>query len=357
MTFTYKILIGLATIIFLACLSPETFYAQQSERPAQVVRTATVQMAEIAPSMAVPGTVYSRDEAQVMAGLTGSLSFVAEPGTLVKKGDTVASIDKATLHLQRAEQQALLARANISIKQLESDNRRQNELRSTKLVSEFQLEQTTANRDLAIADANIIKVRIKQINDQIRRTDTKAQFNGVVIERMFRAGEEVSRGATLARIIATDNIEIRAFVPLKHLARIEAGDALDIFNDEVRLLGSIRVLIPTGDIRSQTFEARIDIPSEYTNQLTVGQLVSVTIPIRPKAVSLAIPRDALVLRNDGSYVYRINADKTAERISVELGDSAGDLIAVVGNLNEGDQIAIRGGETLSNGALVRIVEG
>jgi RND family efflux transporter MFP subunit len=352
-----KLLFISSALLVLLSVSLTQTFAQQAQRPAQVVRTATVQMAEIAPSMSVPGTVYSRDESQIMAGNTGTLSFVAEPGTLVKKGDVVASIDKKTLRLQRAEQVALLDRAKISIKQLESDFRRQSELRNTKLVSEFVLEQTAATRDLAIADADIIRIRIKQIDDQISRTNTKAQFNGVVIERMHRTGEEVTRGTTLARITATDNLEIRAFVPLKHLSRIHVGDQLDIFNNDLRVNGVIRVLIPNGDIRSQTFEARVDIPTNNSALLTVGQLVSVTIPIKPKAVSLAIPRDALVLRNDGSYVYRINSDNKAERISVELGDSAGDLIAIVGGLNEGDEVAVRGGETLSDGADVRIVEG
>jgi hypothetical protein len=62
-----------------------------------------------------------------------------------------------------------------------------------------------------------------------------------------------------------------------------------------------------------------------------------------------------VLRQDGSFVFRINAENKAEQIKVEIGDSAGELVAVRGDVAEGDRIAIRGAENLSEGAEVRIL--
>jgi hypothetical protein len=113
--------------------------------------------------------------------------------------------------------------------------------------------------------------------------------------------------------------------------------------------------VPTGDVRSQTFEARIDLPVEASDAWTVGQLVSVGIPIRSGEETLAIPRDALVLRQDGSYVFRINDENKAERIAVDIGDSAGDLIGVTGALAQGDRVAVRGAENLREGVEVRIM--
>ncbi len=148
---------------------------------------------------------------------------------------------------------------------------------------------------------------------------------------------------------------MRAFVPLKHLPRTVVGERIDVFATDTQFTGSIRSLVPTGDIRSQTFEARIDLPLEASGAWTVGQLVSVGIPIRTGAQTLAIPRDAMVLRQDGSYVFRINEENKAERIAVDIGDSAGDMIAVSGMLNAGDRVAVRGAENLREGAEVKIL--
>ena len=330
--------------------------AAQQPQQAKLVQTAEVRRAEITPTVSVPGTIYSRNDVQITAGVAGQLVMVAEPGTVVQEGEPVARIDRTPLLLQRAEQEALLERAKINLRQLESDLRRQIELGGSNLVSEFQVEQTEANRDLARSDATIIRVRIQQIDDQIRRTDTLAQFTGIVTDRMHRAGEDVARGEVLARMTDTQNMEVRAFVPLKHLSRTAIGHAISIFEPQSEFEGRIRALIPTGDVRSQTFEARIDLPEAAKRSWAVGQLVSVAIPISTSQSALAIPRDALVLRQSGQFVYRINGENIAERVHVDIGDSQGDLIAVTGDLREGDLVAIRGAEGLSDGASVRVLQ-
>lgn len=337
------------TLLLVSSLS----LAQQM--PARVVQISTVSRTEVAPTVSVPGTVYSRNEAQITAGVAGRLVMVAEPGTAVRKGDLVARIDKQSLRLQRAEQEALLERAQINVRQLESQLRRQKELASSSLVSEFELEQTEANRDLALSDADIIGVRIRQIDDLLQRADVRAPFPGVVISRNRRAGEEVARGEVLGQLTDIENLEVRAFVPLKHLPRTAAGQAIDVFAIDVAHTGTIRALVPTGDVRSQTFEAHIDLPEHATRDWTVGQLVSVAVPIRARQLALAVPRDALVLRQAGSFVFRINAENKAEQVKVDIGDSAGDLVAVHGELAEGDRVAVRGAENLSEGAEVRIL--
>jgi RND family efflux transporter MFP subunit len=342
-----------ALVAVAALLLSVDALAQQAA--AQVVQVARVERAEIAPTIAVPGTIYSRNDVQVTAGVPGQLLMVAEPGTALRSGALVAAIDKQPLVLQRDEQEALLARAEIGIRQLESQLRRQRELAGSNLVSEFELEQTQASRDLAISDANITRVRIRQIDDQIRRADIRAPFSGVVISRLRRAGEDVSRGEVLARMTDLENMEVRAFVPLKHLPRTVAGDPIQVFATEAMHTGRIRILVPTGDLRSQTFEARIDLPASAAAAWTVGQLVSVAVPIRARATTIAIPRDALVLRQNGSFVFRISDENKAEKIPVTIGDSAGELVAIEGALAEGDRVAIRGAENLQEGADVKIM--
>jgi RND family efflux transporter MFP subunit len=339
-------------IVSLILVTPALAQQQQAT---SVVQVASVSRAELAPTVAVPGTIYSRNDVQITAGVPGQLLMVKEPGTFVNKGDIIAQIDSRTLLLQRAEQEALLQRAGINVRQLESQLSRQRELGGSNLVSEFDIEQTEANRDLAISDANITKVRIRQIDDQIRRADVRAPFAGVVISRFHRAGEDVLRGEVLGQMTDIQNMEVRAFVPLKHLPRTVVGDTIDVFATDARIEGRIRALVPTGDVRSQTFEALIDLPENASAIWTVGQLVSVAVPIRARQVSLTIPRDALVLRNNGTFVFRVNDDNIAERVEVVIGDSAGGRVAVTGPLHEGDRVAIRGAENLREGSPVKIM--
>lgn len=61
-----------------------------------------------------------------------------------------------------------------------------------------------------------------------------------------------------------------------------------------------------------------------------------------------------MLREDGSFVMRINDEEVAERVSVEVTDASGDHLAVSGNLEAGDRIAVRGAEALEDGELVAV---
>jgi len=150
---------------------------------------------------------------------------------------------------------------------------------------------------------------------------------------------DVARGEVLGRMTDIQNMEVRAFVRLKHLPRTVVGDTIDVFASDAEYQGRIRSLVPTGDVRSQTFEARIDLPQSAVSNWTVGQLVSVAVPIRARELALAVPRDALVLRSNGAFVFRITSENKAEQIEVEIGDSAGNLIAVSGSRAEGDRVA------------------
>jgi multidrug efflux pump subunit AcrA (membrane-fusion protein) len=92
----------LSRLLFLSlCLAAPVLAQQQP--PASVVQVANVSRAELAPTVAVPGTIYSRNDVQITAGVPGQLQIVKEPGTFVDKGDIIAQIDNRTLLLQRAE--------------------------------------------------------------------------------------------------------------------------------------------------------------------------------------------------------------------------------------------------------------
>ncbi|MCK5479661.1 MAG: efflux RND transporter periplasmic adaptor subunit, partial [Gammaproteobacteria bacterium] len=85
-----------------------------------------------------------------------------------------------------------------------------------------------------------------------------------------------------------------------------------------------------------------------------GQGVRVAIPTAEPQSAVVIPRDALVLRRDGSSVFRILDDDTAERITVVTGIADGDWIAVSGGISPGDRVVVRGGERLKAGDSVSL---
>ncbi|MBW3567438.1 MAG: efflux RND transporter periplasmic adaptor subunit, partial [Proteobacteria bacterium] len=325
-------ILAVASLTALLCMP--TVLAQPQMPPASVV-VQSVEKMLMSPTVPVTGTVYSRDDVQITIGVEGQLEYVAEPGTRVKKGTVIARIDTTQLELNRAEQEAQAERARAQLKFLDAQLRRQQDLADTNVLAANELEQTQSQRDVAASDLRIAEVRLKQIDDQLRRAVVQADFAGVITERMRNIGEDVTRGTIVARLLDTDRLEVRVLAPLRYQGRIQPGDTLRLFGYEREMIGTVRSMVPATDPRQQAIELRIDINSgdinngdinnsdAETQPWSVGELVSVAIPLRSASEVLAVPRDALILRQEGSYVFRVSKEGTAERIAVVIGDSTG----------------------------------
>lgn len=331
--------------------------AEAQAPPAPAVETAKAEMRKLAPTVTAAGQVQSRSGADMAAGSNGQLEWVAEPGTRVARGGLIARVDVAELRLQRAEQNARLTRGQVALKQATRELER---LRASgDAVSRFQLDQAENSRDLAGADLEIAQATLKQTDERIARAEVRAPFAGVVSERLKRAGEEVNRGELVARLHDTDHLEIRLFLPLRHVRAIHAGSSVNVrLADDSVVTAKVRAIVPVGDSRTQSFEALIDAP-QTPSPLAVGHTVRVELPLESPKLALAVPRDAVVIRSEGMAVFKVKTgekdSKTVERIPVKTTLAEGSWVGIEGALTADDAVVVRGAETLHHGDTVQIV--
>ena len=206
----------------------------QDPRPASV-QVAKAQVRELAPSVHAAGLVRSRASADLAASVPGRLQWVAEAGSIVEAGAVVARLDTREMALARAEQAARVNRAAVNLKGLDRELER---LRASgNAVSRFAVDQAQSNRDLAAADLEVARAQLAQTDDQLARSRLTAPFAGVVSDRVRRAGEEVARGEIVARLVNPDALEIRLFVPLRHVRAIQPGHVVNVTVDRPQLHG------------------------------------------------------------------------------------------------------------------------
>lgn len=327
--------------------------AQTAGSPPSVpVITDTVKQTAVVPTMPVTGNVYSQNALQITAAIAGQLDFVAEPGTPLAPGDVIVRMDTQALELQQAEQQALIKRAKAQLNYLETTLRRQQDLIKAQSISANAVEQTESQRDVAASDLEVAQLRLAQIEEQLGRSVIKAQFHGVVSQRDRREGETVAAGIVIAAITDLENLEIRAQVPLRYARYIHVGQLLDVFAHEINQQGVVKSLVPAGNNRNQAYELRLQFSNDH--DLTIGQLVSVSVPMYQARSSLVVNQDALVLRENGTFVFKVSAENTVEQVSVKANENVGDLIAIDAELKAGDQVVIRGADSLQPGTPVEI---
>jgi len=324
--------------------------AQEGPPPAPVEVAAAETLAMSATVLA-PGTVVSRNDAAVAAEVAGSLRMVAEVGDRISKGDVIAAIDDSDLQLQLQYADATVRRLDASLKYLNSQLDRQRKLASQNIAARYELDETESRRDMTQQELVQARIAREQTELLIAKSRVRAPFAGRIVERYRDEGEYISVGGELVRLVDTDNIEVRAQAPMSVARQLSEGTQVIIRDSDRRADSIIRTVIPVGDERSRMIEVRISLAD---TDWVIGAAVRVALPEADPVAVVAVPRDALILRQNSTYVFRVNGDNTVEQIMVATGIGNGAMIEVRGDLAAGDQIVVRGGERLSPGQAVAI---
>ena len=158
----------------------------------------------------------------------------------------------------------------------------------------------------------------------------------------------------MLRLVDTDHLEVTAQAPVSLASVLRDEQTVSLRNGSDIADATVRAVVPVGDSISRTMEIRVSVPDSVS--YVVGAAVQIGLPSSEKEQVVAVPRDALILRRDGTYVFRVKEDKTAERLLVRTGAATGGIVAVSGGVKDGDQIVIRGGERLRPGQTVEMSE-
>jgi RND family efflux transporter MFP subunit len=334
--------------------SPAAFAQDEGQGPPPApVKVGKASKQAIAPTMSATGTVVSRNDARIAAETPGRLVWVAEPGTYIERGGVIARVDDAALKLRLRDNDATVARLEANRKYLDSQVARFQRLIEQKIASQAQLDEATAQRDMTAQEINQARVARDQTLHDLDRARVTAPFAGQVVERLRQPGEFVAEGGEVARLVDTRHIEVRAQAPMLVASFVAKGrevKVVDRANREIR--SPVRAVIPVGDERSRQMEVRIALPDGIW---PIGSPVNVELPTSQPVNVVAVPRDAVILRQNEAYILRVTSGSKVERVPVSTGVGSGGLVEVKGSVSAGDRVIVRGGERLQPGESVSII--
>jgi RND family efflux transporter MFP subunit len=331
----------------LACAFGAVAQAADAPPPVPVVVT-TARSEKIAATLSATGTVVSRNDARISGEVAGTLAWIAEPGTVVKRGDLLARIDPERLELTLRDNEAALKRLEAQLDLLTTQRTRLQTLGN--VVSQSQFDEAQSRERMAEQDVEQARVARDRARLDLARAAVRAPFAGIVAERVRQSGEYVAGGAPLLRLVNDRDLEVVARAPLGTADSVIAGTAASLVDGDRRTAGKVRAVIPVGDDRSRMVELRIALTSPWR----VGTPVRVEIAPNNVRPVITVPRDAVILRQGASYVMRVRPDNTAERVAVNLGPGRENHVQIDGSLQAGDRVIIRGAERLEPGQVVKV---
>jgi len=330
--------------------------AQTSASAPAIVEIGQATASKLAPTRWVPGSVVSRDDARIASAEAGRLDFVAEVGTRVKAGERLAKLDDQALRLRRDELLAEVRRTEAKRALSQTQLARLSKLEASNAIAKTQLDEARALLENDGQTTARARAQLRQIEHDIDQADVRAPFSGIVTERFAQRGEYLQIGANIVHFVDTEHIEARVQAPLALADKIRPGMQVSMRKGDTEQPATVRAVVPVGDERARQFEMRVGVDPAFA---LVGSAVEVALPETAAAAetALTVPRDALVRRQDRTYVIRVTGDNKAEQVVVAPGTSSGDLVEVRGALNIGDRLVVRGAERLSVGQLVSVRSG
>jgi RND family efflux transporter MFP subunit len=342
---------------FAIILLSTTSLAQNA--PPANVNVANVKLTELAPVIWASGTVVSQNDSKIASEVSGRLVSLSAIGARVERGDVIARIDDKQLQIQQREEQAKLLNSKAHFRFLEAELTRKKQLVKQKLSPATELDKVISEYEIAKGDVIAAQARLDKTAQSIAYTQLKAPFSGIVAQRIANLGEYIDNGSAIVRLVETANSEATIFAPLVAFQFLKDAKHLTIESPLGKGKAAIKTLVPVANIRSHLMEVRLDMSAF---DWPIGLNIKAKVANGPSVLSLAVPRDALVLRRDGASVFRVNKNEkgtSAEKISVNVGIGMDGLVAISSSsentkIEAGDLIVIRGAERLQSGQNVSI---
>ena len=289
-------------------------------------------------------TLEADKQAVVVSQITGVvLKLSAEEADFVKAGQVLATVETDRYALE-------VERTNASLKRLQTDFQRKQELFAKELVSTEDFERVSAEFEAQKAAHELAKL-------ELQYTSIKAPISGYISERMVRVGNLVTLHQPVFHITSYDPLLAVLHVPERELSVLSKGLPVSMSVDAwpgESFMGEVIRISPVIDTKTGTFRVTAEI-TDHGTMLKPGLFGRAEILYDMHEDVPVIPRTAVITEDDQSHVFVIDEDGNARRRDIQLGFEDKGLIEVLEGLTKGETVVTAGKGSLSDGTRVEIV--
>lgn len=335
----------LVILLVLGVALPLQASAASANKPVPVI-LAPVNSKVIYDRIEALGTIRSIESIHITSTVTEKVKAIRfHDGQKVTKGELL-------VELQKAEQQAELARAQAIRSERRLTLQRLRQLDKQKLTSPDQIDRTRLELEQAEASIRAIQARI---DDRLIR----APFDGVVGLRNISVGALVETGDVITTLDDISVMKLDFSVPSIFLGEILPGMKLKatasaLGNREFQ--GSIESIDTRIDPLTRTVIVRALI-SNPDGKLLPGLLMKVNV-LRNERKALVTAEAAMMPMADKQYVMRVvgeGKEATVEKVEVKTGLRYPGYIEITEGLSTDDKVVTHGNDKLKPGDKLNII--
>ena len=356
----------IGALIFLSlavgCSGKQSVQAAK-QIPAAPVTVATVVERNMPVQVQAIGNVEAIATVSIKPQISGELVGVHfKEGDYVKKGQLLFTIDRAPFEAALRQAEGTLAKDAAQAENAKIDAERYEGLGRQGVVSRQQVDATLASFNALNAAVAADKAMVETAKINLQYTSISSPINGRTGTVGAKAGNLVKANdlPILVTINQIEPIYVSFSVPEQQLAEVKKYSAAKTLRVEAAAQGSgqhfdgkLTFIDNAVDLTTGT----IKLKATFDNQQRVlwpGQFVDVSMTLTNQANAIVIPNAALQTGQNGTYVYVVNQDMTAQAQTVKVGWTVGDNSVITSGLQAGQRIVTDGQLRIIPGSKVEI---
>lgn len=401
-------LIGLSraglVFLFLVCLAVvacKSGYPAAQRQPGdnktapRQVKTARVVEMPVGQTVTVNGTLAAYDQTTVSVKVAGRLKSISvDLGTVVHRGQVIASLEPEDyrLRVQQAEAAMAQARARLGLTPEGTDDRVDPERTATVRQAQAVLDEARFNRSRAqkLVEQGVVsraefdsadsayKVAQGKYQDaleeirnrqallsqrrselalavqQLAATTIVSPLSGIVQQKRTSVGEYLAAGTPVVDIVQMDPLRLQAEVPERDAANVRSGQnvRVTVEGDANVYLGQIKRLSPT--IKEQNRMLMVEADVRNDGRLRPGSFAHAEIVTNDNSMAVTVPTKAVIVFAGIEKVIIVQNGKALEK-PITTGRRINEWTEVLSGVNVGESVIVDPGN-LQSGQAVQILE-
>ena len=348
--------LAFAALALGACKPTEQAHESVPVRP---VLTQVAQPSDSVTFGPFAGTVEPRYQSQLGFQIPGRMvARDVTMGDLVKQGQRLAALDPVVSRFDLTRAEADLADARGQAENAMAAEARTRRLLAGNAVSQAALDQAVAKRDTTQARLSQAEASLQKARDQMGYTELKAEFDGVVTQRLAEVGQVLSAGQGVVTVARPDARDAVVDIPEDLVGAMPANGLFTVSLQsapEITARGRVRETAPFAETSTRTRRIRMTL-EDPNPAFRLGATITVSLS-RAKPRSFVLPATALLSEGERRWVWVVAPDgKSVTRRDVSLGAKPDnpDEIAVTNGLQPGERVVVAGVHSIRDGQAVRL---